>query len=413
MKVIELSQEQHSNLQKIDLNQKLKNTLNKIQERKEIIQDVVRQQKKPKRIPIMSQTRAWPIFDSGNKLVAALKDLDLMFDIVDKFQARYQFDCHYDPGLRFPYKVYEAMDSSPYIFDEERESIEYKDIPSMMEDEYPAFIEKGVFKFYFENAFARRFKLTDTGKAIQSIAKATLAQKENAQFQNRIIKHQIEKHGVPSIRSGTAMAQPVEALFGPLRGIKGFSFDLRRNEKYILNALEAIDNGACEKGCKAIENFEETDSDVFATGTTMLAHTILNPKQFGKYYWPILKKYIDATVKANKLGMIFAQGSMEHLIDFFREIPKGHFLLVVELSDIQKLRTALPNLSFAGGYPAHVLGHGNKQECVDRAKKIIDEIGYDGRLIITTNKMLAFRNDAKGENLEAVNNFIREYGVYK
>jgi hypothetical protein len=305
------------------------------------------------------------------------------------------------------------LGSSPYIFDEERESIAYKDMQAMFEDEYPVLIKKGVAKFYFENAFARRFNLTDTEKSISAIAKATKAQIENAEFQKKVLKNQIEKHGVPTIRSGTAMAQPVEALFGPLRGIKGFSMDMRRYEKYILEAIEVIDNGICEKGCKAIASFEEKDSDVFATGATMLCHTILNAKQFGKFYWPILKRYIDATVKADKMGMIFAQGSMEHLIEYFQEIPKGHFLLIVELSDIKRLRKELPNLVFGGGFPTHLLGHGTEQECIDHAKKMIDEIGYDGRLMAATDKMLAFRNDAKGSNLEAVNNFIREYGVYK
>ncbi|MDR1091896.1 MAG: hypothetical protein LBL79_12550 [Prevotella sp.] len=228
-----------------------------------------------------------------------------------------------------------------------------------------------------------------------------------------VLKNQIEKHGVPNIRSGIAMFLPIEILFSTLRRIKGFSVDLRRRKENILQALEIMDNRICEKGCKAIENFEEKESDVFAAGVIMLAHTVLNFRQFEKYYWPTLKKYIDATVRADKLGMIFTEGSMEHLIEFFREIPKGHFLLVVELDDIRKLRTALPNLSFAGGYPSQLLGHGTMQECIDYAKRMIDEIGNDGRLIITTDKMLAFRNDAKRENLEAVNNFIREYGVYK
>jgi hypothetical protein len=384
-----------------------------LKERKEIITDVVRQKKKPKRVPIMSQTRAWPILDSGNKLVSVLKNFDLMFDIMDKFQARYQFDCHMDPGLRFPYKVYEAMGFSPYIFDEERETIEYIDRSLLLEGEYPVLIEKGVFKFFFENAFARRFQLTNTEDAIKTIAKATKAQRETLQFQGRILQNQIEKHGVPTIKSGVYLGHPMDALFGSVRGIKGLSIDLRRNDAYLLKALEVIDNGSCEAGCKAAEKYEDKDYEIFSMNTTMTTHTILSSKQFEKYYWPFLKKFVDVVAKTDKIGMIFAQGSMEHVIDYFREIPKGHFLLVVELSDIHKLRKELPNLSFAGGYPTHLLGHGTKQECIDCAKKIIDEIGNDGRLIITTDKMLAFRNDARGSNLEAVNNFIREYGVYK
>ncbi|MDR1091897.1 MAG: hypothetical protein LBL79_12555 [Prevotella sp.] len=52
----------------------------------------------------------------------------------------------------------------------------------MWEDEYPALIEKGALKFYFENAFTRRFNLTDTEKSVSAIVKATKARAENTEF---------------------------------------------------------------------------------------------------------------------------------------------------------------------------------------------------------------------------------------
>ena len=55
----------------------------------------------------------------------------------------------------------------------------------------------------------------------------------------------------------------------------------------------------------------------------------------------------------------------------------------------------------------------SKQECVDRAKQLIDEVGYDRKLIFSTDKMLSHKEDALGENLEAVNEFVLDYGVYR
>ena len=54
-----------------------------------------------------------------------------------------------------------------------------------------------------------------------------------------------------------------------------------------------------------------------------------------------------------------------------------------------------------------LLGNGTPQECVDYAKKLIDELG-DG-YIFSENKMLSFKNDCKRENLLAVREFVRDY----
>jgi hypothetical protein len=384
-----------------------------LKERKEMITDVVRRQKLPKRIPIMSQVRAWPILDAGYKLSEAYTDWEISYQIMDQFFARYNFDCHFDPFLRFNYKVYEALGYAPYTFDDKKEAIQADDVPSMDADEYEELFKKGPLKFYFENFICRRFKLTDKETAIRAIAEAVKSQRGYGAMKGRVIKNLAETYGVPSIVSGIGMSFPLQTLFSSFRGMKGLSLDLRRREKDILKAIEVMDDGGCERICKSIEAYEVKENEVFSSYGVLLTHVLLNPEQFGKYVWPGLKRFVEATVKANKMGMIFMEGQISHLFDYFAQIPKGHFLLVVEEDDIRVLRKELPNLSFAGGFPVHILGNGTEQECIDYAKKMIDEIGYDGRLVFATNKMVAFRNDAKRNNLIAVNNFVREYGVYK
>jgi hypothetical protein len=301
----------------------------------------------------------------------------------------------------------------PYIFDDEKEVIQADDVPAMDADEYADLFKKGPLKFYFENFICRRFKLSDKETAIRAIAKATEAQQDYGVATKRILKNLTGNHGVLSMRGGVRVSFPIQNLFARLRGMKEFSLDMRRREKDVLKAMEVMDNGTRERFCKSIENYEVKEDEIFTISGTINGHVLLNPDQFGKYVWPWLKRYVESTVKAGKLGMIFMQGQMGHLIEYFAQIPKGHFLLVVEEDDIRKLRKELPNLSFAGGFPVQVLGFGTEQECIDHAKRMIDEIGYDGRLVFSTNKMVAYRNDAKRNNLIAVNNFVREYGVYK
>jgi len=110
------------------------------------------------------------------------------------------------------------------------------------------------------------------------------------------------------------------------------------------------------------------------------------------------------------LGLIFTEGSITHLIDYFKEIPEGTVAILLEQDDPVKMKMELPNVTIAGGYPTLLLNNGTEKDCVDRAKKLIDEMAYDGNYIFSVDKMMSFPEDGKGENLQAVVNFVKEYG---
>ncbi len=98
---------------------------------------------------------------------------------------------------------------------------------------------------------------------------------------------------------------------------------------------------------------------------------------------------------------------MLRFVEFFQDIPKGQLMIHLEQDNIFEMRKKLPNICFAGGMTTDLLGHGTPRQCVDYAKKLIDELG-DG-YVFSTNKMVSYRNDCKRENLLAVTEFVRNY----
>ena len=56
-----------------------------------------------------------------------------------------------------------------------------------------------------------------------------------------------------------------------------------------------------------------------------------------------------------------------------------------------------------------MLGNGTKQECLDYAKRLIDELGADGGYLFSQDKMGSYRIDANPENLKAVCDFVLDY----
>jgi len=93
--------------------------------------------------------------------------------------------------------------------------------------------------------------------------------------------------------------------------------------------------------------------------------------------------------------------------EFFQDIPKGTVVMHLEDDNIREVRRELPNLALAGGMPLEHLGYGTPEQCVDDAKRLIDDLGEG--YILSMTKNAAYKDDMKRENLLAVMEFCREY----
>ena len=147
----------------------------------------------------------------------------------------------------------------------------------------------------------------------------------------------------------------------------------------------------------------------FDASIMMLAQNILNPKQVERFYWPSLKKLLDAYMQAGQSVRIFTEGSILRYADYFKDYPKGLLTFHLEQDDPFELRKALPNVCIMGGMTTDLLSKASEEECVAYAKRLCDELGAEGGFIMSENKMLSFPNDARSENLSAVCNFVRDY----
>jgi uroporphyrinogen-III decarboxylase len=63
-----------------------------------------------------------------------------------------------------------------------------------------------------------------------------------------------------------------------------------------------------------------------------------------------------------------------------------------------------------GNVPASLLQTGTAQEVKDYCKKLIDDIGTGGGFILAPRSSI---DEAKPENIRAMLDFTKEYGVYK
>ena len=100
------------------------------------------------------------------------------------------------------------------------------------------------------------------------------------------------------------------------------------------------------------------------------------------------------------------ESRLEHIAD----IPPGKVIYHISATDIQKAASALKGIAtIAGNVPNILLLSGTPDDVKAYCKKLIDTAGKDGGYIMDTEVML---DEAKPENLKAMIDFTKEYGVY-
>ncbi len=375
-------------------------TNTKLNERLTLLHNTVKH-KHTDRIPHFSNFFTWKILDSElrPKLSGALSDYGTLDRIQCEFQERYDFDVHYDLLARNLLKPAALLGGNHHLVDDEQESINFFDHTLLQDDEYPAYKTDRWGTSW--NMFRRKYPELSQGL----MAKAIAVNMENNAYNPYMKKKFAERYGCPSCYNYIAQV-PHERFHKYYRGIKAASMDLRKRGGVLLDTYDAMMEDEIMPGVHAALAADTSDCMIDLM-VPLLAHTMMNMKQWDTFYWPYLKQILDAALAADQTVMIYLENSLIRFKEYFQDYPKGFLVLVPELDDVAELRTAIPNACIVGGMPAQLLGRGTPEECVDRAKKVIDQMG-DG-FILGQDKMMSFRNDCRRENLLAVCEYVQNF----
>lgn len=365
-------------------------------------------------IPQFGNFWSWKYYDAGYKFSEALYDYNKMYDAMDQFFKRYPMDVCYETGWRNPVQVTGVLgNKNDYIIDDEHYSISIRDQCYMDDEDYELLIANPK-KYLWETFLPKKFSVLKNENNSVDFRNFFSKYMEFGQMMGKIgaLGH---SYGLADFADPNGPADywgfGYEMLFCIMRGMKKLSIDLRRRPEQVEAACQALDETFAiprlERGyAKPSGSNPEYCVDM---NPVMLAHVILNPKQFEKYYWPQLKRVAKAAEEKDKLVFLFIEGSAKRFWDFFREFPKDRFVLLCELDDAAEMKKALPNCVIAGGMPANLFGEGTPQQCVDKTKELIEELGgEDHRYIFSTGKMLSFPKDCNRENLSAVCKYLSE-----
>jgi hypothetical protein len=400
------------------------------------IKDAIELKKLPDRVPIFLIPSFAPAYYSG------LTPHDVMYDYGKigpawmKFYKDFQPDAHGGAFVPSPGKFLEILDFNLYKWPGHGVSPEttYQCIEGeyMKADEYDAFIYDPLHYFHFTwpsrvfGALAPLATLPPLAglteiygvslsfipyglPPVKAAFKALLeAGDEALKWIGAVgaFGHEITTLGFPAYQGGASKA-PFDVIGDTLRGTRGIMLDMYRQPDKLLRAMEVLTpmfiqlgvDAAKQNGCPLIFMPLHKGADGF-----------LSDEQFKKFYWPSLRDVIMGLVDEGVVPFVWAEGGYNSRLEVIRDLPKGKTAWLFDLTDMAKAKEALDGIACVGGnMPMDLLTIGTPQDARDHAKRLIDTCGKGGGYIMANG---AFFDQVRWENLSAIVETVKEYGVY-
>ena len=213
--------------------------------------------------------------------------------------------------------------------------------------------------------------------------------------------------GTPSAIAGIFKA-PMDIIADKLRGYLGLVEDLMRQPDKVLAACEALMPHLCHVARTTADPAKNVPIGYWMhRGCT----PFVTPDQFNKIYWPTVKPIIEELWSHGHQTLFYAEGNWDHHLEAFAELPDLSIVYHVDQGDIFKAHRVFGHkFCLSGGIPNFLLAFRPPDKVRDYCKKVIDGVVRDGGYIMDASAIM--QNDSRVENVRAMTEITREYGVY-
>ena len=406
-------------------------------ERTKRVEDAI-QLKVPDRVPFLPSYSFFPARYAGISFQEAMYDYDKLRTASKKAVLDFQPDMYTNPYGLIPLgPTFEALDYKQLKWPGHgvppNHTYQFVEGEYMKADEYDAFLfdPSG---FMIRTIFPRICGALEPFKMLPSIPSAyylrivprvaVLGIPEVAAAVERLLKagaeaqrmmsearsfvEEMEELGFPYQFSSTAYA-PFDYIGDFLRGTRGIMLDMYRNPDKLLEAIEKVLPIMIHGG---VSGTKRAGVPRVFIPLHKGSHGFMSLEQFETFYWPTLQKLMLALIDEGLTPCPLFEGDYTSRLEIIRDIPEGKACYAFERTDIFKAKEVLGDrVCIRGNVPASLLNTGTPQEVRDYCKKLIDVVGKGGGFIM--DGAIGIPDEAKIENVRAMADFTREYGVYK
>jgi hypothetical protein len=216
-----------------------------------------------------------------------------------------------------------------------------------------------------------------------------------------------EESGTISAISGILKA-PFDIIADKLRGYLGLVTDVMERPEKVLAACEALMPHLTHVALSGAD----PDKNV-PIGFWMHRGCVpfFSKEHFDKFYWPTLKPIIEEIWSHGHQVLFYAEGDWCAHLNAFAELPDKSIVFHVDRTDIYEAHKTIGHkFCISGGVPNFLLSYGTPEQVREYCKKVIEAVAGNGGYIMDASAIV--QNDAKVENIRAMTEAVREYGVY-
>jgi len=265
------------------------------------------------------------------------------------------------------------------------------------------------------------FRNLTNGNALSMFASA-LVSPEQLEFHEKLVKAgkaqleaqkvmstfdaEMEALGHTNLSPGGAGA-PFDIISDSLRGMRGAMMDMYR----VPDKLTQVCNMYVDQSLERAASFAKVSKNkrVF-----MALHRgsdgFMSIDQFKTFYWPTYKKVVMGLIDLGLTPVPFYEGIWDQRLEFLKEFPKGKTIAHFAQTNMKLAKEVLGgHTTIMGDVPSSILQVGTVEQVEDYCKKLIDDCGKDGGLIVTHMPI----DEADPKLVKAMVDFVAKYGVYK
>ncbi len=238
-------------------------------------------------------------------------------------------------------------------------------------------------------------RLLDAGKELSRYRRIFAAERAQALL-----------YGFPPGSRSHFIKAPFDTLADTLRGTREIIMDMFRQPEKLLQALEVVADLTIDNVLNAA-----TPASIGAFFPLHKgADGWMSEEQFLKFYWPTLRRVINALIDEGLLVGLFAEGSYNTRLELVNEFPKGAVTWQFDRTDMAKAKSILgQTCSIQGNVPSSLLVTGSAEEVEAESRRLIEICAPGGGFILAPGAIPEY---PKLENLKAMVRAAREYGVY-
>jgi hypothetical protein len=408
------------------------------QRRVQMIRDVV-QLKKPERVPVCPTIGFYPFAYAGVTAEEALYDYDKLGMALKKFHADFVPDSMAISPIYGSGKIFEILDYKLYRWPGHGvpSTTPYQCVEAeyMHADEYDLFINdpSGYFmRFYLPRVFGSLggwqmlAPFTDilelpffgpfivpvgippVQQAFEKLLEAGRAAMEWIQAAGAVDNATLSTLGLPGMFGGFTKA-PFDTLGDTMRGTRAIMLDKFRQPKKLLAAMERLVPLAIDMGVRSSSGVHHPIAFIpLHKG----ADGFMSNEDFKTFYWPTLKAVVLGLIDEGVVPYLFVEGGYNQRLDIITDpdIPKGTTIWIFDQTDMKEVKKRFGGWAcFGGNVPVSLLKAGTPEDVRTYVKRLIDDVAQDGGFILSTGAVL---DDAEPENLHALIETGKEYGVY-